>query len=189
MTFLFRCSLALLLSLTLVACSDDSDGDGGSNNADNNAANNAGNNATNNSSNNADNNADNNGANNSSNNAANNAANNSSNNAANNNSIDPVETCAEIESTDCFFNTDCEEGNRCQDVGGEDIVACCVPGERGTGALGDACEDENGCASGICLEGFCSDDCMDDESCPDSLPCCVAGVGLCLPVSESTCGG
>jgi hypothetical protein len=58
-------------------------------------------------------------------------------------------------------------------------VACCVPGARGDGALGDPCTSENDCASALCIEldggtSLCTEQCADESTCITALPECYA---------------
>ncbi len=100
-----------------------------------------------------------------------------------------VLACADIGATDCFSNYDCASGERCENVGTDDLpTACCTTGARGTGALGQGCLGEGDCASSVCIDNcdigvsctsgtcglFCSDVCTTDADCPASLPKCIA---------------
>jgi hypothetical protein len=94
-----------------------------------------------------------------------------------------VESCDELGANTCFANTDCAENARCQNVGPDDLpVACCVPGARGTLAVGEPCNTETGeleCASALCvtindsMQGVCSGACADESECPESAPQCI----------------
>jgi hypothetical protein len=95
----------------------------------------------------------------------------------------PVTKCEELGDTaanSCFSNLDCTDSSRrCENKGtNEAPVACCVPGDRGTGMGGDMCKSELDCASGACVYGasatYCSPECMSDSDCPTSIPLCVA---------------
>ena len=83
----------------------------------------------------------------------------------------------------CAFNRECPDTMFCDSNACEEGCYCAL-GERGTGALGDACASGNDCASSICLEGpgdalLCSIECEDDLDCGGMLPNCtdVAFVG------------
>lgn len=93
-----------------------------------------------------------------------------------------VGDCADIDAKWCASNYECEDTTtRCEDVGkpGDD-VSCCVPGERGTKKVGEACTSSNDCASGMCIdESMCGDVCKKDEDCPNTMRC--AGDVLCIP--------
>lgn len=100
--------------------------------------------------------------------------------------------CADLDTNDCFWNEDCAEGLRCQDVSGGEDVACCIVGTRGTTPAGEACEEATGeveCASGVCASGmagtYCSQPCEVDEDCPENMAYCYPLFGtdgaLCLP--------
>lgn len=73
---------------------------------------------------------------------------------------------------DCFSNYDCPDpGTRCENQGTPDLaVPCCVPGARGTGAVGDPCAGENDCKSSLCFEigsaNVCTDVCQSAAACP-----------------------
>jgi hypothetical protein len=94
-----------------------------------------------------------------------------------------VESCEELNASACFANVDCAEGTRCQNVGPDDLpVACCVPGPRGTLAVGEPCSTEIGeleCASALCVtindseQGVCSGACSEESECPASAPQCI----------------
>lgn len=96
--------------------------------------------------------------------------------------LGPVDSCAEIDSSDCFGHPDCPDGQRCEDVGRPDApVPCCVPGRRGDIEPGGSCADVDGqieCRSGVCIEDVdgddvCSSPCEGAGDCPASLPRCV----------------
>ena len=75
----------------------------------------------------------------------------------------------------CSFNRNCPQAERCECVEGEGCY--CKLGERGTGELNDPCEDGNGCASSVCLEGpddktLCSIECNNGDDCGGDLPLC-----------------
>jgi hypothetical protein len=88
-------------------------------------------------------------------------------------------SCGELGAVDCFTNYDCAAAERCQNVGTADLpVACCVPGERGAGVLGDPCASEADCKSSLCIEvgvcgGTCTDECTDPSVCPPEMPQCI----------------
>lgn len=94
------------------------------------------------------------------------------------NDVGPVDSCDEIGSKSCFANNECETDRRCENVGTETLpVACCVPGLRGSGEAGTACDDENDCVSGVCISGngpfLCSDTCDTEADCPDGMKDCT----------------
>ena len=93
----------------------------------------------------------------------------------------PIMSCDEIMAKSCFSNMDCTSSDdRCEDKGTSDNpVACCVPGERGTGQAGDPCTKTIDCESGACVYGMsgntlCSPPCTSDGDCPADIPTCVA---------------
>ncbi len=99
-----------------------------------------------------------------------------------NGNIGPYETCSEFSAEECFSNYDCEESERCQDVGPDGYeVPCCVTGERGTLSAGESCEGSGGellCASGICVSrnedtSLCSDRCNTEDDCPEGMKNCM----------------
>ena len=187
---LFPLVLALGLMMN-IGCSDDEETDptptNNSNNVTtNNSTNNATNNATNNvTTNNATNNATNNvTTNNSTNNATNNATN-GTNNVTNGTNSDL--SCQLQGMTACFTNDDCAVTYRCENTAadGELELACCVEGARGTGVLGDACADENECATGLCVQKndepqTCTQLCDVDNECPMDYTC-HAVLAMCFP--------
>jgi hypothetical protein len=88
-----------------------------------------------------------------------------------------VMSCSDINTNSCFSNLDCSNASdRCQVVGqGDQPVACCVPGARGTGKAGDHCSNELDCETAVCIvpEQLCSPQCTQDSDCPPSLPTCI----------------
>jgi hypothetical protein len=102
-------------------------------------------------------------------------------------------SCDAIEAVGCFSNYDCAAAERCENVGTLDLpVACCVPGARGTGQLGDPCASERDCASSLCIDvgvcgGTCTDVCTSEGECPAELPQCIpiafsgSDASFCLP--------
>lgn len=89
--------------------------------------------------------------------------------------VDPIASCEEIASTDCFSNYDCDGSTPvCLNRGTElEPVPCCVAGSEGIGAAGSSCAAETDCQSAICIDGSCSDTCDTAEACPENLPRCV----------------
>ncbi|MBN2694757.1 hypothetical protein JXR93_08845 [bacterium] len=90
--------------------------------------------------------------------------------------ITDVEACSAINSKGCWSNDDCEEGQRCENVGGEYELACCVDGLRGCKAPGESCSSEFDCDSSLCLnrnegEYFCSKICEVNTDCPEGFEC------------------
>jgi hypothetical protein len=106
-------------------------------------------------------------------------------------SIDaPPPACPTATSCPCFSNYDCPTGYACvsQDNTGTNVY--CVPGQRGTGALGAPCTGEGDCASALCVDDVdngmsCSDVCDTDPTCTAKLPDCTfittVGVSICTP--------
>lgn len=85
--------------------------------------------------------------------------------------------------TECIFNHDCQLALRCSAC---DAGYCfCEPGARGTGQNGvAACDSGDQCASSVCVEEYCSDECTTNDDCTGMLPRCVAVPGyatLCAP--------
>lgn len=85
--------------------------------------------------------------------------------------------------TECVFNHDCQLALRC---GACDAGYCfCEPGARGAGKNGiDACDSGDQCASSVCVESWCSDECATNADCTGMLPRCVTVPGyatLCAP--------
>ncbi len=80
----------------------------------------------------------------------------------------------------CLFNSECPDDHLCQGVG--DDLSYCVPGARGTTAYGEACTASEECASGVCLEDFCTKLCDSADACEDDdLPRCHPSFGFCTP--------
>lgn len=75
--------------------------------------------------------------------------------------------CAEL----CCSDNDCAGGYGCGQViyaepeGYTNIVSACVELPRGDVATGQACVADEGCQSGHCVEGTCSEVCCDDRDC------------------------
>jgi hypothetical protein len=101
----------------------------------------------------------------------------------------PQNACPTATSCPCFTNYDCPDSYACvsQDDTGTNIY--CVPGQRGTGAVGAPCTGEADCASALCVDGSsgmsCSDLCDSEMDCVTSLPMCIAivgeGISICAP--------
>ncbi len=93
-------------------------------------------------------------------------------------------TCAEASLDQCFYNDNCDDADRCEDIGAAPTeLLCCTPGPRGTAPTGAPCAAHTDCAFGRCLGGQCSDLCA-----PGADPCPAAGMacndlkGLCEPL-------
>ncbi len=89
--------------------------------------------------------------------------------------------CYEISSTQCYYNDNCSDDQRCEDVStsGEPLL-CCRPGPRGTKTVGESCASGNECAFGRCLDGLCSAECdYGDDPCPRPLMTCNFMSGYC----------
>lgn len=71
----------------------------------------------------------------------------------------------------CTSNDDCEPGSRCALVDPSDpnapIVLRCAP-RLGAFELGDACQRDDVCGSGLCHEGFCTEPC---GTCANGMAC------------------
>ncbi len=90
--------------------------------------------------------------------------------------ITGINACSEIESTECWSNDDCEDNQRCENVGGEYELGCCVDGLRGCKVAGESCTSEFDCDSSLCLnrnegEFFCSKICETNTDCPNGFEC------------------
>ena len=72
----------------------------------------------------------------------------------------------------CFSHFDCDPDQRCRNQAGPGAEVedpRCELGERGALMTGEECAGEDAevqCASGVCVEGFCSEQCELDEDCP-----------------------
>ena len=87
----------------------------------------------------------------------------------------PFASCDEGGLTACFYNGDCAEAERCEDVGDGTLeVACCVMGARGTKTVGDECTSENECDSGLCVQ-------RNDDPYICSKPCSTISSGITMP--------
>jgi hypothetical protein len=67
----------------------------------------------------------------------------------------------------CQTDADCPDGSACllrPDRDNASLVPVCLPAPEG-GELGDACQDNAACASGICLDGACAALCRPGEGC------------------------
>lgn len=96
--------------------------------------------------------------------------------------MDVADVCTTPGECPCFSNDDCPAGTRCHAASEQSIY--CEPGPRGTGPAGSVCTGENDCASALCVEGSggtmrCSTICDEPEDCPDELPRCLGGIGIC----------
>ena len=83
--------------------------------------------------------------------------------------------CAKPADCPCFSNYDCPMTHVCKSMG---ATVACVLGARGTGVPGSVCDDEDDCASALCVEattGYrCSDICHTASTCPAELPRCIS---------------
>ena len=86
--------------------------------------------------------------------------------------------CSEASLTECVTNYDCQDSERCQDVGSAGLeVPCCVTAARGTTVPGQPCTSSIDCTAGICLSRnggpeLCSEVCADVSDCPAEAPVC-----------------
>ena len=101
--------------------------------------------------------------------------------------LGPIAACGDAQLMGCFANEDCAADERCENLAAEGMpeVACCVKGPRGCLKPGEACADELSCESGLCVSrndepASCTILCDSDEVCPEALPKCNPGVGLCV---------
>lgn len=86
---------------------------------------------------------------------------------------------ADAGTVQCAFNRECPANQRCECD--EEEGCYCELGARGTGGLGDPCDNENDCASAVCLEGpegpsgqfLCSIECESEQECGGDLPLCT----------------
>jgi hypothetical protein len=62
----------------------------------------------------------------------------------------------------CAGNYDCPRGQVCR---WNERIRDRICTKTGDGALGEACDDEIECASGICADGACANDCLVDGDC------------------------
>lgn len=88
----------------------------------------------------------------------------------------------------CESIDDCFDGETCVERG-------CVAGPGTTGGLGEACEGDGDCASGLCLvdgeDKHCVESCtLDAATCPDDFTCRdFEGSGVCWPADGGGGGG
>ncbi len=108
---------------------------------------------------------------------------------------EPVAECAALGLTNtptdfedegaCYSNAECGANTdyRCEIIGDqlESNLRCCVPLARGTTVPGDACAAAADCASGVCINDFCTIDCTKNEDCPATLSKCSPAYGACIP--------
>lgn len=86
----------------------------------------------------------------------------------------PPESCAQVSLPQCAYNDNCQDAERCENVGtSANEVLCCKTGARGTKATGAACASHVECAFGRCVDGLCSALCGDvgDPPCPSTMEC------------------
>ncbi len=80
--------------------------------------------------------------------------------------------CVPPDPVACVNNAGCQGGLRCSIVpnrGGTALTSVCRVAP-GPGLPGAACEADGGCASGLCLSGFCSAPCQGRQDCgPDQI--------------------
>lgn len=86
----------------------------------------------------------------------------------------------------CSFNRDCASDQRCECDG----ECMCAVGDRGTGGVGEACEDAEDCLGGVCLDlnsetFYCTDECESADDCAEPATECVeipfVGMGCAVP--------
>jgi len=91
----------------------------------------------------------------------------------------PADECGEL--TDCNDSYDCADNQRCENLFNdvnEYTRPCCIEGLRGCKKVGETCETEFDCESGLCMaknEGqkYCSKTCdPDNNDCPDPISEC-----------------
>jgi len=88
-------------------------------------------------------------------------------------------------------NMDCDDGSGC--VEGDDGLGECRRGRDGDLKIGELCETDRDCATGLCDRGVCTVTC-DDVGCNDGYTCDDSEIpgGLCRPDScvddDSICG-
>lgn len=88
-------------------------------------------------------------------------------------------------------NMDCDDGSGC--VEGDDGLGECRRGRDGDLKIGELCETDRDCATGLCDRGVCTVTC-DDVGCTDGYTCDDSEIpgGLCRPDScvddDSICG-
>lgn len=62
----------------------------------------------------------------------------------------------------CYRHMDCPEGQMCEEP-------WCEPtGERD---VGESCDEDGDCHTGICYDGTCDEQCLGDEDCPEGQRC------------------
>ena len=87
----------------------------------------------------------------------------------------------------------CPAGYACQTGAAAGCGSCRAEADIGT--IGDSCEIDSDCRSGLCAvrgdETFCTADCADATECPDSFTCTPVGDdrGLCAPPLARDDGG
>lgn len=87
------------------------------------------------------------------------------------------------------YNDDCPDAERCEcDMATGQCL--CAPGARGDGSLGDDCDEQTDCATGLCLDARCSRPCDNENPCEAPLEECQSFLGLCVAgTCEPNCGG
>jgi hypothetical protein len=78
-----------------------------------------------------------------------------------------VQVCVPPDPSGCASNEDCALGEVCGvvvDREGLSLVSVCTP-QVGSGVLGRACAQNDECAAGLCLGGFCAVLCTDGQEC------------------------
>lgn len=84
-----------------------------------------------------------------------------------------AQICQPLTPSNCTSNNDCAAGTICsliENPAGNSIESVCVPSTGGD-AAGVACQQNNTCASLLCLDGFCSAPCADAAQCPSQQLC------------------
>jgi len=93
----------------------------------------------------------------------------------------PADACGEL--TACNDSFSCSDNQRCENLfiegdTNEYTQPCCIEGPRGCKKVGEVCESEFDCESGLCLgrEGetlYCTKECtQDNNTCPDHISEC-----------------
>ena len=93
----------------------------------------------------------------------------------------PADTCGEL--TACNDSFSCADNQRCENLlieGNNQGYAqpCCIEGPRGCKKVGEVCESEFDCESGLCIGRqdeikYCTKECtQDNNTCPDNISEC-----------------